>query len=87
MTELQAFMSDESKKGRMIRTARYKYVVFSHGQRPELLFDLETDPGETQNLAYQSAFQEVLLRAPRNVEEGDRRDGGFLLDFQWIRGS
>ena len=60
VTELQAFMSDESKKGRMIRTARYKYVVFSHGQRPELLFDLETDPGETQNLAYESAYREIL---------------------------
>ena len=60
VTELQAFMSDESKKGRMIRTARYKYVVFSHGQRPELLFDLENDPGETQNLAYESAYREIL---------------------------
>ena len=60
VTELQAFMSDETKKGRMIRTARYKYVVFSHGRRPELLFDLENDPGETQNLAYDSAYWEIL---------------------------
>ena len=60
VTELQAFMDDDTKKGRMIRTARYKYIVFSHGQRPELLFDLETDPGETRNLAYQSAFREIV---------------------------
>jgi choline-sulfatase/glucosamine-6-phosphate deaminase len=60
VTELQAFMDDDTKKGRMIRTARYKYIVFSHGQRPELLFDLETDPGETRNLAYQSAFRETV---------------------------
>ena len=60
VSELQAFRDDVTKKGRMIRTARYKYIVFSHGQRPELLFDLETDPGETVNLAYQSAYREVV---------------------------
>ena len=60
VTELQAFMDDETKKGRMLRTARYKYIAFSYGQRPEMLFDLETDPGETKNLAYNAAYQEVL---------------------------
>lgn len=37
--------------GRMLRTARYKYVAFNNGARPEQLFDLELDPGETVNLA------------------------------------
>lgn len=60
ITELQAFMDDETKKARMIRTARYKYIVFSQGRRPELLFNLEIDPGETQNLAYRPAYREVL---------------------------
>ena len=53
-------LDDETKKGRMLRTARYKYIAFSHGRRPEMLFDIEVDPGETQNLAYQSEFAEVL---------------------------
>ena len=61
VTELQAFLDDESKKGRMIRTARYKYIAFSHGQRPEMLFDLGNDPGETENLAYQADYREVLF--------------------------
>lgn len=39
------------REGRMIRTKRYKYVRFNSGARPEQLFDLETDPGETFNLA------------------------------------
>jgi len=60
VTELQPFLDDETKEGRMIRTARYKYIAFSHGQRPEMLFDLESDPGETENLAYQVAHREVL---------------------------
>jgi arylsulfatase A-like enzyme len=39
------------REGRMIRTRRYKYIRFNSGARPEQLFDLELDPGETQNLA------------------------------------
>ncbi len=58
VSELQAFRDDVTKKGRMIRTARFKYIIFSHGARPELLFDLDADPGETDNLAYQPAYQE-----------------------------
>ena len=60
VSELQAFRDDVTKKGRMLRTARYKYIVFSHGERPEMLFDLETDPGEMQNLACQPAFKEIV---------------------------
>ena len=60
VSELQAFRDDVTKKGRMIRTARYKYIVFSHGRRPDLLFDLETDPGETVNLAYQPNYREIV---------------------------
>ena len=60
VTQLQAFMSDETKKGRMIRTASHKYIAFSHGERSEMLFDLETDPGETRNLAYEPGYQEAL---------------------------
>jgi arylsulfatase A-like enzyme len=41
----------EDREGRMLRGRRYKYVVFNNGARPEQLFDLELDPGETHNLA------------------------------------
>lgn len=39
------------REGRMLRTRRHKYVRFNSGARPEQLFDLELDPGETFNLA------------------------------------
>jgi arylsulfatase A-like enzyme len=44
---------DSTREGRMLRTARHKYVVFNNGARPEQFFDLSLDPGETQNLARQ----------------------------------
>jgi len=60
VSELQAFRDDVTKKARMIRTAQFKYIIFSHGARPELLFDLKADPGETENLAYQPALRKVV---------------------------
>jgi len=35
---------------RMVRTHRYKYIVYAKGDTPEQLFDLDQDPYETRNL-------------------------------------
>ena len=51
---------DEKREGRMLRTARHKYVVFNGGARPEQLFDLAADPGETRNLASDQAARKLL---------------------------
>ena len=61
VSELQPDPKHKEMEGRMIRTTRFKYIIFSHGQRPELLFDLEADPGETKNLAYQVAYRDIVL--------------------------
>jgi arylsulfatase A-like enzyme len=52
---------DASRAGRMLRTNRFKYVVFNSGARPEQLFDLELDPGEVRNLARSAEARNVLL--------------------------
>jgi len=48
--------------GRMVRTARYKYCVYSRGQRRESLVDLQVDPGELNDLAADPACRDVLLQ-------------------------
>jgi len=48
-------------EGRMIRTDRYKYRVYAHGQQRESLVDLQKDPGEMTNLARDPAHRETLL--------------------------
>ena len=48
-------------QGRMIRTERYKYCVYDHGQRRESLVDLQNDPGETRNLAGNLEYRKILL--------------------------
>lgn len=48
-------------EGRMLRTDRYKYCVYVHGQNRESLVDLEKDPGETINLSRDPAHRATLL--------------------------
>ncbi len=67
----------ESRAGRMLRTDRFKYVVYESGEHREQLTDLAADPGEMQNLAETPEFQDVLTehrrRLRRWVEEtGDQ---------------
>lgn len=50
-----------SAQGRMVRTERYKYCVYSRGQRRESLVDLQADPGEMKNLAGDPNSLKVLL--------------------------
>jgi len=49
-------------EGRMVRTERYKYCVYSKGNRRESLVDLQKDPGEMINLAMNPEFHNVLLQ-------------------------
>ncbi|QZT36749.1 sulfatase-like hydrolase/transferase [Halosquirtibacter xylanolyticus] len=46
-------------KGRMVRSGKYKYVVYEQGYRKEQLFDMDADPGEMKNLAYDSNYDGV----------------------------
>ena len=65
----------ESRAGRMLRTDRFKYVVYESGEHREQLIDLANDPGEMKNLAETPEFQDVLndhrRRLRRWVEETD----------------
>jgi arylsulfatase A-like enzyme len=45
----------------MLRTDRYKYCLFSKGERRESLVDMQADPGEMQNLAADPAHRAILL--------------------------
>jgi choline-sulfatase len=49
-------------EGRMVRTERYKYCVFSRGNQRESLVDMQADPGETTDLATDPKYREVLLQ-------------------------
>ena len=50
-------------KCRMIRSRRYKYIVYAPAEPPcEQLFDLERDPREATDLAADPGYAEILER-------------------------
>jgi len=53
------FGSSDSE-ARMVRTERYKYIVYGWGAYREQLFDMEKDPGEMINQAVYSKYKDVL---------------------------
>lgn len=48
--------------GRMVRTPKYKYVVFDSGDQPEMLFDMDKDLGELNNLAPNPKYASEIIR-------------------------
>lgn len=46
--------------GRMIRTEKYKYCIYDNGEKREQLFNMEKDPGEMNNLAFNKNFEKEL---------------------------
>jgi arylsulfatase A-like enzyme len=60
-------------EGRMVRSRRYKYCIYSEGRRRESLVDMEKDPGEMENLAESDAYRDIL-----------QRHRGMLAEFRKI---
>lgn len=49
-------------RGWMLRTPRYKYVLYDKGNHREQLFDMEADRGEMRNLAVENAYKDELQK-------------------------
>lgn len=75
VAELSPDTEDHSMRGRMVRTAKYKYVVFSKGEHPEMLFDMDSDPGEMKNLAYEASYAETVATHRVFLEEWQEKTG------------
>jgi arylsulfatase A-like enzyme len=73
MVSSQLRYGDASREGRMIRTHRYKYVLFNSGRNPEQFFDLASDPGETRNLAAGASSRKALAEHRAMLKDLARR--------------
>ena len=65
--------------GRMIRFDRFKYTRFSTGEDREQLFDLDNDPGETRNLAYEPEFAGEKKRCRDRLDTWMQENGDPFL--------
>ncbi len=80
VVELADFKPDRTGKGRMVRTSKYKFNVYSHGARNMQLFDLSTDPGEQRNLAIRPEARPVVERHLKHLKEWiDQTDDHFII--------
>jgi arylsulfatase A-like enzyme len=75
----------ESQAGRMVRTGRFKYVVYAGGNHREQLMDLQRDPGEMVNLAENPKYRDVLVEHRRRLrrwvkQTGDKIAEGYLAE-------
>lgn len=59
--------------GRMVRSKRYKYCLYSKGKRRESLVDMVKDPGEMVNLADHPDYRDVLIKHRACLEEHARQ--------------
>jgi arylsulfatase A-like enzyme len=75
VTELADYKPDPSRRGRLVRTARYKYNHYTAGRNPEQLFDLAADPGEVRNLAADPAHHASLEEHRRLLRAWVRERG------------
>jgi arylsulfatase A-like enzyme len=80
VVQLADFEPDRNRKGRMVRTAEYKYNVYNQGDRNEQFFKLTTDPGERINLINNKAYQEEI-NLHRTYLKDWIKDSGDTFDF------
>jgi len=70
-------------EGRMVRTDRYKYCIYSRGNQRESLVDMQADPGEMKNLAGDPACRKILLEH-RALLAGFAKDNNDTLAIQML---
>jgi arylsulfatase A-like enzyme len=74
--------------GRMVRSKRYKYCLYSEGKRRESLVDMEKDPGEMVNQAGEADFKNILNQHRAFLREfaEKHKDATALKMLKYVEG-
>ncbi len=79
VVELGSDKYNHSMLGRMIRTDRYKYIVFSEGKNPEMFFDHQTDPWEKQNRIAEPSLQNTIAQHRAQLKQWIEETGDHFV--------
>jgi choline-sulfatase len=79
----RACLAVENGHSRMLRSDRYKYIVYDSGSPREQLVDLQQDPGEMKNLALDPAHADVLKRHRQLLKQW-YQDNNETLGEQYV---
>ncbi len=63
------FLQTSGTFGWMVRSGKYKYVLYDKGQHREMLYDMENDRGEMRNLAIESAYADIVAQHRAILED------------------
>ncbi len=63
------FLQTSGTFGWMVRSAKYKYVLYDKGQHREMLYDMENDRGEMRNLAIEADYQDIVKKHRAVLED------------------
>ncbi|MFI4910433.1 MAG: choline-sulfatase, partial [Sedimentisphaeraceae bacterium JB056] len=55
--------------GRMVRSSRYKYVIYSNSEPAEQFFDIELDPGEVHDLSKKTQYAPLIQKHREMLRE------------------
>jgi choline-sulfatase len=70
------YLVAETPDGRMLRSGSDKYMVFHADGNPEFLFDLDSDSGETENLAASPTARRALEKNRKLLAAWTEETGG-----------
>ena len=84
-SQWRPYVVSENHTGRMIRSERYKYCVYTEGAIRESLVDMQNDPGEMKNLASLPEYKNALIEHRRYLdrwieESGDTEAKTFAVE-------
>lgn len=68
--------------GRMIRTKKYKYCIYDNGKKREQLFDMNNDPGEMNNLAFNKDFEKELNKHRKMIASWAKETNDTAFPYQ-----
>jgi arylsulfatase A-like enzyme len=71
--------------GRMVRTPKYKYILYNHGKGREQLFNMEEDPLEMKNLAADPEHQVIRKQHREMLEQWGRQTGDTFLSEMAVK--
>lgn len=78
IVELFDYKLDTARTGRMVRTFGFKYNYYSTGKNNEQLFDMISDKGEMNNLAYDPEFKDQLEKHRNLLKDWDKSRNNII---------
>lgn len=73
-TVTETLFDGGTSRGWMLRTQRYKYVIYDRGNHREQMFDMWVDKGEMRNLVVESAYAADLEKLRTLMDEWMRKN-------------